>query len=108
MLVPESACAENRNGIAVPADEARASQLLEYGEGGRSRFEQAVGTPAPRYAIIESEDGELGDELRDAIRAKRIEALLPWLCRKSGSVEMWHETDRCCAQMLAAIVTSSR
>jgi hypothetical protein len=101
MLVPASACAENRSGIAVAEDKARATQLLEYAEGGRSRFEQAFGAPAPRYAIIESENGELSDELRDAIRADGTKALLPWLSPSGQQAQTEHAVRRAVEQRMA-------
>ncbi len=78
-ILPDLACVETPNGVAMAADAARAKRLIDLAEGGASRFRTHFGQEPLRYAVAEGPNAVIAAEKINALRAAGFKVVLPWL-----------------------------
>lgn len=81
-VLPQLACAESANGVALAGDTARAQRLIELADAGVVRFKEYFGRQALRYAIAEGPDALVPPESVGALRKAGFPVVLPWISPK--------------------------
>lgn len=81
-VLPQLACAESANGVALAGDTARAQRLIELADAGVVRFKEYFGRQALRYAIAEGADALVPPESVGALRKAGFPVVLPWISPK--------------------------
>lgn len=81
-VLPQLACVESANGVALAGDTARAQRLIELADAGVIRFKEYFGRQALRYAIAEGPDALVPSESVGALRKAGFPVVLPWISPK--------------------------
>ncbi len=81
-VLPNLACVESADGVALAGDIARAQRLLELSDAGVVRFNEYFGRQALRYAVAEGPDAPVSSESVAGLRRAGFKVVLPWVSAK--------------------------
>lgn len=82
------ACVESPNGVAVADDLPRAQVLLADADAGAARFRTRFGRAPARFAVLETNDGNVDGGALSALQTAGFKAVLPFLSPKGFDLQI--------------------